>query len=292
MRPRRADRAAALTAACVLALGGCTSDEPDDVVRTSGPLAAGFEMEPGSGLIGTEFPSGDEGLHVFLRIEEDMEGVFDGYARQAAQLGFPVTPYLGRPDGQWCSDNPEKWDSYVGEDSPFEVECSASGSDIGESDSPPYWSLSMRGLAGPDGGGYLEISGGRFSGEAPAPRPPVDDGPVAPLTDAEVVSSDLAVYEDDPQLRMVEGSELVFDPLPSSCATGGWKAMLRVTGDLLPVMRGYAEQIDAMRAFNRAEVVGDEDQPSVFSSAAGGGDLYAVGVAGDPSYILLGRCND
>lgn len=68
--------------------------------------------------------------------------------------------------------------------------------------------------------------------------------------------------------------------------------MLRVTGDLLPVIRGYAEQIDSMRAFSPAEVVGDEQNPSVGASAAGGGDLGAVGVAGDPSHILIGRCND
>ncbi|SOC50520.1 hypothetical protein SAMN05660748_3270 [Blastococcus aggregatus] len=282
---------AVLAAACVLALGGCSSDEPEEVVRTSGALADGFEIEPGSGLVGTVFPSGDEGLHVFLRVDEDMERVFEGYARQAGELGYPVTAPGWWPDGQWCSDDPERWNSSVGEDTPFEVECSAYGSDIDESDGPPYRSMSLRGLAEPDGSGYLEISGGEFSGAPTAPRSPVEDGPVAPLTDAEVVAPDLAVNEDDP-LLIVEGSELVFDPFPSTCATGGWEAMIRVTGDLLPVMRGYAEQIDAMRAFSRAEVVGDEDQPSVYSSAAGGGDLYAVGVAGDPSYILLGRCND
>ena len=282
---------AALAAACVLALGGCSPDEePDEVVRTSGPLAAGFEIEPGSGLIGAVFPSGDEGLHVFLRVDDDVETVFEGYARQAEELGFPVTPYLGRPDGQWCSDDPERWSSYVGEDTAFEVECSAYGSDIDESDGPPYWSMRLRGLAGPDGSGYLEISGGRYSG-APASRPPLEDGPVASPTDVEI-APDLAVYEDDPQLRVVDGSELVFDPLPSECATGGWVAVLRVTGDLLPVMRGYAEQIDSMRAFSPAEVVGDEQNPSVGASAAGGGDLGAVGVAGDPSHILIGRCND
>lgn len=286
----RTARPAAVSTVLVLALSGCTGDA-DDVVRTSGPLAAGFEIEPGSGLIGTLFPSRDEGLHVLLRVDDDMERVFDGYARQAEDLGYPVTAPGWWPDGQRCSDNPELWSSSSGEETAFEIECSAYGSDIDESGGPPYWSMSLRGLAERDGSGYLVISGGRFSGAAPAPRSPVEDGPVAPLTDAEVVASDLAVYEDDP-LFIVEGSELVFDPLPSTCATGGWIAMLRVTGDLLPVMRGYAEQIDAMRAFSRAEVVGDEEQPSVYSSAAGGGDLSAVGVAGDPSYILLGRCND
>ncbi|MGY1754507.1 hypothetical protein [Blastococcus sp. SYSU D01042] len=268
----------------VLALVACTG-APDDVVRTSGPLAAGFEIEPGSALLGDAFPFGDDGLHVLLRVDSDLERVFEGYVEQAAELGFPVIARWA--DGQWCSDNPDKWSSFQGEDTPFEVECSASWF---EQDDADYRSMRLRGLAEPDGSGYLEISGGRYSG-TPSSRPPVEDGPVAPLTDAEI-APDLAVHEDRPPLRIVEGSELLFDPLPSECATGGWIALLRVTGDLLPVMRGYAEQIDAMRAFTTEGLVVDEEQAFVSASAAGGGDLGAVGVAGEPSYVLLSRCND
>lgn len=288
MTPSCAAWRAALATACVLSLGGCSDDEePDEVVRTSGPLAAGFEIEPGSALIGEVFPFGDEGLRAILRVDGNMPEVFEAYVRQAAELGYPVTPYLGRPDGQWCSDDPGTWSSFRGEDGVFEVECSASGF---EADPPAYWSMGLRGLVEPDGRGYLEISGGRYD-ETQAPLPPVEDGPTAALTDVEV-APELAVHEDDPPLRVVDGSELLFDPLPSECATGGWVAMLRVTGELLPVMRGYAEQIDAMRAFQGEGLVGEEQNPRVGASAAGGGDLGAVGVAGDPSHILISRCND
>lgn len=278
--------AVAATTACALGIAGCTG-EPEEVARTSGPLAAGFEIEPGSGLIGTLFPYDGDGLRVFLRVDGDMQEVFEGYVRQADELGFPVTAPGWWPDGQWCSDDPEEWNSSGGEATAFTLECSASGS---EYDNPPYWSMSLRGLVGADGSGYLVISGGSFSGEPAASRPAVEDGPVASLTDAEVAPG-LAVYEDEP-IHVVEGSELVFDPLPSTCATGGWVAMLRVTGQFLPVMRGYAEQFDAMRAFGPAELVGDDEEVSVSTSAAGGGDLGAVGLAGDPSYILIQRCND
>jgi hypothetical protein len=280
-------RARALLAAtaCVLTLGGCTGEPDEEDLRTSGPLAAGFEIEPGSALPGDVFPFGDEGLHVILRVDGDLEGVFEGYVQQAADLGHPVIARWS--GGELCSDNPDKWSSFRGEDTPFEVECSASWFAQDDTD---YRSMRLRGLAEPDGSGYLEISGGRYSG-TPTSRPPVEDGPVASLTDVEI-APELAVSEDKPPLRIVEGSELLFDPLPSECATGGWIAMLRVTGDLLPVMRGYAEQFESMRAFQTDGLVGDEEQPSVYSSAAGGGDLSAVGLAGDPAHILIGRCND
>ena len=285
---RRASAATALLVATLgPALAGCADDpeEPDEAARTSGPLAAGFEIEPGSALLGDVFGDDDEYLRAILRVDGNMPEVFDGYVRQAQELGFPVTARWS--DGQWCTDDPDRWSSYGGEETAFAVECAASGLGL---DGPPYWQMRLRGLADPDGRGYLEISGGRYSGE-PETLPPVEDGPVAPLTGDQVAPDQLAVYEDDP-LFIVEGSELVFDPLPSECATGGWVAMLRVTGDLLPVMRGYAEQIDAMRAFDPAEVVGDERTPSVGAHAAGGGDLGAVGVAGEPPYVLIDRCND
>ena len=62
----------------VFALTGCT-DEPDDVVRTSGALAGGFEIEPGSGLAGAVFPLGYDGGHqAVLRVEGDARRVLDG----------------------------------------------------------------------------------------------------------------------------------------------------------------------------------------------------------------------
>lgn len=274
---------AVLLAATALALGGC-SDEPEDELRASGPLAAGFEIEPGSALVGAVFPVGDEGLRAVLQVDGDMEEVFEGYVRQADELGFPVAVGPARPDGQLCTDDTAQWYTTRSDAEAYELECVASGS--GEN----RWSMELRGLAGADGQGYLEIVGGTYAGTSASP-PPVADGPVAPTTDDELVP-ELAVPEDDPPLRLVEGSELIGEPLPATCATGGFVAVLRVTGELLPVMRGYAGQIAAMRAFGSDGLVGGEDEPSVRASAAGGGDLSVLGAAGDPSHILVDRCND
>ena len=96
----------------------------------------------------------------------------------------------------------------------------------------------------------------------------------------ESLTADLAPPEDDPSLRVVEGSELVTDPLPSGCTTGGYLAVLEVTGELMPVMRGYLQQFTRTTAFTSEGLVGDEEEPRAFADAAGGGSLSASGVAG------------
>ena len=100
---------AVLATACVLALGGCSSDEPDEVVRTSGPLAAGFEIEPGSGLVGAVFPHGAEGQVVVLRVE-GLRALRPGLRRRGRR-GIPRArdrPALGRRPGalSLASDGP------------------------------------------------------------------------------------------------------------------------------------------------------------------------------------------
>lgn len=239
----------------------------------------------GSGLVGAVFPvpSIGEGQLVALSVDGDVRRVFEGYVQQAEDLGFPLTPRAGGQDGQWCTD-PNDGNTDDDPTAPFQVRCDAFGSD------PNAWQVSLRGFAEQDGKGYIYLDSREFS-DAP-PLPPLEsDGPTAPATDDEL-APDLAPATDDPPLRVVEGSELVTDPLPSDCITGGYVAILRVTGELLPVIRGYLEQFLGTTAFTSEGLVGDADQPRVVASAAGGGTLIAVGVAGDPSYILIERCND
>ncbi len=289
-------RALLAAIACVLALGGCTgAGEPEEVVRTSGALSDGFEIEPGSGLVGTVFPHGAEGGLAVLRVDEDLEAVFRGYVQQAEELGFPVGSDDGGADPE-CSgpDDGEDDDIVGGEagaepvDEPFPVECRASGLVMTES---MVSSLGVRGLAAADGSGYLVLVYDRYEGDAPEQSGLTSDGETAPATDDEL-APDLTPETDDPPLRVVEGSALVTDPLPSGCVTGGYLAVLEVTGDLMPVMRGYLEQFTDTRAFTSEGLVGDEDEPAVSASAAGGGTLSARGLAGDPSYVLIERCND
>lgn len=283
MRPGRAACVPAVVTLLVVAAAGCAA-EPDEVVRTSGPLAEGFEIEPGSGLVGAVFPYGSQGHQAVLRVDGDLPRVFEGYVAQAETLGYPLeSGWPGRPEGQWCSDPGDGTDDDPRE-GPFEVECTASSLVLGE------YSVSVRGLAEPDGQGYIHLRIQPYSA-APDLPPLASDIPVASATDDEL-ARDLTPPEDDPPLRVVEGSELVSEPFPATCATGGYVAVLQVTGELLPVMRGYEEQFRATTAFTSEGLVGDTDEPRVFAEAAGGGDLIAVGVAGDPSYVLIERCND
>ena len=64
-----------------------------------------------------------------------------------------------------------------------------------------------------------------------------------------------------------------------------------MTDELVPVMRGYLEQFTAA-GFTGEDLVVDDDVVSVDTGAAGGGGLSALGVEGDPSYVLIQRCND
>ncbi len=283
-RPRHhAVFATSAVAALVLALGGCT-EVPEEVVRTSGPLAEGFEIEPGSALVGAVFALGyGEGHQAVLRVDGELERVFDGYVQQAGDLGFPLESGLPfAPEGQWCSDP----DGATGDDPRqglFVVECTAGRYEPGE------YSVSVRGLAEADGRGYIHLRVQPFSDtEDPSPLP--SDGPAAPATDDEI-AADLTPGE-EPPVRLVEGSELLTTPFPATCITGGYIAVLQVIDDLMPVMRGLLEQFTGMPDFASEGLVGSEDEPRVWASAAGGGDLSASGVAGDPSYVLVERCND
>lgn len=126
--------------------------------------------------------------------------------------------------------------------------------------------------------------------EAPVSIPSVPDGPVASVTDVEL-APDLASMYDDPPIRVVEGSALLFDPLPSPCSTGGYDAVLQVTDELAPVMRGYLEQFETA-GFSGSGLVGDADESFIDMGISGGGGVSAVGVAGNLSHILISRCND
>lgn len=277
----RAARTLLLGATAVLVLAGC-SDEPEEVVRTSGELADGFEIEPGSGLVGAVFPYGS-GHQAVLRVEEDLPSVFEGYVRQADGLGHPVEAPSWRRSGEWCSDPGDATDDDDPRE-PFAVECEAYGS------APNEWQVSVRGLAEPDGSGYIHL---RAALQLDIREPSLlgTDGPVASATDEEL-APDLTPSTDEPPLRVVAGSVLISEPFPATCITGGYVAVLQVTDDLVPVMRGYEEQFRAMRAFTTEGLAGDEDEPLLWASAAGGGDLTAVAVAGGPSHVLIERCND
>ena len=111
---------------------------------------------------------------------------------------------------------------------------------------------------------------------------------MAPPTDAEI-APDLTASYNSP-LHVVEGSELLLDPFPSECLTGGYVTVLRVTTELAPVLRGYDRQF--LGAVSSSEgLLWDGDEVVVGAEEAGGGGYSAAGVAGDPSYVLIERCH-
>jgi hypothetical protein len=117
---------------------------------------------------------------------------------------------------------------------------------------------------------------------------------VASVTDVEVAPN-LAPLDSESPLRVVEGSALLFEALPTTCGNRGYVAVLQVTGDLAAVTRGYLGQF--AEAHGRGsdlgqELVGDGDELYADSQIVGGIGLSATGLGGDPSHLLLQRCNE
>ena len=250
--------------------------------RTSGPLAEGFEIEPGSSLIGVVFSTGyGESRQAVLRVDGNAHRVVDGYVRQAQELGFSRDePEFPGPNGASCTDPHD--DVKDEESGPFPVRCEARGHRANDLE----WSLD--GLLGPDEQGYLIFrTTGTFNGGSD-PLPLIPDGPAAPVTDVEVAPGMTPEFEE--AVRVVEGSAVIAGPLPVRC-NGGYVTVLRVTGELTPVMRGYEERFTAA-GFGGEGFRGDDHVLHVYTDSGGGGTLSAVAVAGDPSYLLIERCND
>ncbi|WP_029433820.1 hypothetical protein [Blastococcus sp. URHD0036] len=274
--------------ALVLGLGGCAGPSTEDAAPvTSGPLTDGFDIEPSSSLLGAVFPMpypyGGEGHQAILRVDGDVERVLEGYVQQAEGLGYLFDVEYNRPEGQRCSRQ------YSSLPADYPEGCSAYGAipdDLGQD----RVRLGLQGLVEPDGQGYITLSIGLYSNDAPD-FSPVPDGPVAHVSDDEL-APELNPSTDDPPVHLVEGSTSMIDPLPSTCATGGYVAVLQVTGELTRVLRGYEDQFSNAGFTGSYELIELGDGLIVATEAAGGGTMTAVGVPGDPSYVLVERCND
>ena len=265
--------------------GASASRELPPPTRTSGPLADGFEIEPGSSLMGAVFPLAfGEGGKAVLRVDGDAHRVVDGYIRQAQKLGFSRDePEFPGPNGAPCTDpHDDVKDERTG---PFPVRCEASGH------KPDDLIWNLYGFLGLDDRGYLFILVGtaRRSVES-EPLPPIPDGPVASVTDVEVAPG--MTPEFDEAVRVVEGSAVIADPLPWDRGTGGYVAVLQVTGELIPILRRYQDQFTSDGFASVEGLTGNDDVMRVSTWTAGGGTLDAVAVAGNPSYLMIERYND
>ena len=249
--------------------------------KTSGALGDGFEIEAGSGLVGAVFPTlTGNGWWALLRGDRDAHRVFTGYIRQAERLGLSLgDPGHPLPDDEWCSDTDSESDDE--EPDPFSVRCQVGG----QAAHGRWWDLQAFLKETDDG--YLILTAQANSAVRPSPLPLIPDGPVAAATEVEVAPG-MTPSTDDAAVRVVEGTTPIIEPLPA-CGAGGYLAMLEVTGDLPAVMRGYNAQF----TIAESELRGDKHVLSAITGpSAGAGTQAAIAVPGDPSYLLISRCND
>ena len=273
---------AALLAATVGCSGPDGGDVPTAASRPAVPrgraLGGGFVVEPGSTLLGGAFPEViggflqgagyDEGRRAILRIEGDPQTVFEGSVRQAAAAGVPVT------GGERCFDG----------DVRRPLACRATGGGVG----PDFAMVRLYVLE--DGDAYVVV---HFRGQGAARElPPVPKGAVAKATGPEIAPALTPGGPFEAPVRVVDGSRLLGDPVPATCETGGYEAVLEVAGDPLPVMRGYAAQFAEAWKTAGGDVRADDRYAITRFVSAGGGGLDAVAVLGEPTYVLIHRCND
>lgn len=288
-RTRR--RLAAVTAG-VLILTGCTGPSAEDSARatsaqaerSSGSLRDGFEIEPGSSLVGAVFPAtysfGENGWQAVLRVDGDVPRLFEAYVRKGGGLGFPVEE--SAPTSGACG-GPTAPYTFSDPDGPFPLGCSFSVM------TPELRYLGVDGLVARNGQGFIRLSLG--SQTAPEGFSIVPEGPMA--LDAGTELAPGLTPENERPVHVVEGSVPIIDPLPFGLSGRGYVALLQVTGELAPVMRGYEAQFRDVGFTGRNDGLVEKDGELVIGTfMAGGGGLDAVGVAGDPSYVLINRVAD
>jgi hypothetical protein len=264
------------------------------VVRQSvhGPgtaLADGLSVAPGTYLIGRVFPHESASLNArggsaVLLLTGDVQDVLDAYVSQADAVGVVLNPS--------CESSRRK------------VTCRASGASA-----KIAIELFLRRDASPKVS-HLLFSYYQATQGFPQPFPTAPSARVRPehvrlprgwsplpatgqRFGAGYVSPDLEARG----LRLVKGSELVAPVAAARCATGGFVAVLRVSGEPDRVIEGYAHQF-AKAGFDdqvvRATSGNGTEVLSVGSDESGAGLLYAQMLVGSrsPSYMRIERCND
>lgn len=284
-RPRRLLSSLAVTVlSCTVAAGcewsssgnGDLQSSPTAVPgRTRGPLADGLEIEDGSALIGTVFPHPyDTGWSARLRIDGDPREVFDSYREQTeAVVNLSMRPdsatgcFQDDPDG--FPHDPRPHANFPG----FPLACFSGGVS-------GHFAVYLTALVNPEEDrAYLTIDFEHLHPINPPLLPLAPDGPAAPPTDEEIHESGPA----EEPLRVIEGSRLVDEPLPTAGGIG-YEAVLEVTGDPLTVMRGYAVEFGRE---HEGDLRGDDRVLVARYESAGGGYPAAVAVIGDPTFIRV-----
>jgi hypothetical protein len=300
--------------ACGSGTGGVSEVEgvpvvPDAIAPARAGIGDGFTVAPGAALLGRPAPTGtrstlngvpvrERGWFAVLLVTGDPYRVLDHYFAEAAQAGIRPPS----PSAEICTD-----DRVVG------FECRVSIASDGASERPPTGASLELVLARHDArrgeppASHLLLRYSRVIDDNPRPAPlrapaPVDGPPAPPLParwpallrGGNPIPPAITLLGSGRSLVVEPGSELVAPLAPFAfCLTGGFAGVFAVT-EPAAVVAGYERQFQEA-GFDR-NTFGDVpvSAPAARFTVPGGGDLAAETVAepGQPTYVLLTRCND
>jgi hypothetical protein len=256
-------------------------------------IAQGIEVEKGSQLVGVSFPTFSElggerqtSWAAVLLVEGDPARVFDRYAQQLAARGielrpegpceevlpeFPTTRCTAGPSGSTgdarisLSRSEQRHAAWANH---LVLAFDPPAPDEPASPSDPAASLPQEAV--PAGTDALDNPG-------PAPQLPEVGEPIAAARELDPLSRPVEV---------VEGSEMV---APALHDTGGYLAVMRITGDPQEVVDGYADQlgrgelhtdenleIDGRPVIEKSWGDPDSDTIHVIATTDADGDWYAL----------------
>jgi len=318
----------ALCAGGVLAaaIAGCAETGGVPVAGPSGlppgtHLADWLISPPGTVVLGTTFPGPDGGFAALLLVVDRPLAAVHDVLRQAADAGFTVPTYGGAEPSPVCGTRSGADWAGGGELRPIGgalpedtrwLTCDFHA--MGPGYSQGYRGLSLNLVVGTGGQPYLShlyLEERRVPGAevpklfAAVPTIPASadelDPPRYPAAlpgPGQRLAKRFA--PDEEAYRVLDGSHLVGPEFPSTCATGGFHAVLRLDSATIDEYDDMARTA-AFRQMSRADA--DPDQTFRFGdstatyrayNAPGGGYLVLVAVSRPrgPTFLLLSRCND
>lgn len=254
------------------------------------PVTADLTVPPGTVLLGAPFPHAG-GTEALLLVDGDPVAAFGDLVDQVRAAGLEPLTY--HPD-----DDAEPATCRLRDDDPSTLECEthAFGPDgyrldltllVSEDDDPYLSFVRVTEVTGspssplPD----LEAEAPTPDGASPVTPPPVPDelpGPGDPIGAPFAPSGE--------EHTLLDGYELLAPPVPATCATGGFVAVVRGTGgqSTADAVAAWAEHLGE-ESFAQVPEPDVDATGRVVLSGAGAG---TVTVTGAGEYVLLDRCND
>lgn len=299
--------------------GGTPTGEPPGT-----PITTQLSTPPGTLLLGTPFgyadaPGGEvAGVDALLLVTGDPVAAFAGLVEQLSAAGPEPLAYHPDEDADpaFCEVADVTYPDAVGDrwpvgspdvpaDGPLSLECAA------HAFGPDGHRLDLRLVVSEHADPYLSFvqvtevydtpSSPLPDLEAPAP-PPDAESPVTPPPLPELPAAGDPIGEpfapSGEEYRLLDGFALVAPPAMSTCATGGFVAVVRITdgADLDTAVDAYVEHL-AEAAFAEApapasDVTTDVDGVPARRVVLSGAGAGTVTVTGAGEHLLLDRCND